>query len=58
MLKDPYVFDMLTFTDEYSEHDVEIELIKHIEKFLLELGKVLHLWADNTTLLFPTAIFT
>lgn len=38
MLKDPYVFDMLTFTDEYSEHDVEIELIKHIEKFLLELG--------------------
>ena len=38
MLKDPYVFDMLTFTDEYNERDVELGLIKHIEKFLLELG--------------------
>lgn len=38
MLKDPYVFDMLTFADEYSERDVELGLIKHIEKFLLELG--------------------
>lgn len=38
MLKDPYVFDMLTFADEYTERDVELGLIKHIEKFLLELG--------------------
>ena len=38
MLKDPYIFDMLTFTDEYNERDVELGLIKHIEKFLLELG--------------------
>lgn len=37
-LKDPYIFDMLTFTEEYNERDVELGLIKHIEKFLLELG--------------------
>ena len=36
-LKDPYIFDMLTFTDEYNERDVELGLVKHIEKFLLEL---------------------
>lgn len=38
LLKDPYIFDMLTFTDEYTERDIESGLIKHIEKFLLELG--------------------
>lgn len=37
-LKDPYIFDMLTFTDEYNERDVELGLVKHIEKFLLEMG--------------------
>ena len=26
MLKDPYIFDMLTFTDQYNERDVEIGL--------------------------------
>ena len=38
MLKDPYIFDMLTFTDQYNERDVEIGLVKHIEKFLVEMG--------------------
>lgn len=38
MLKDPYIFDMLTFTDQYNERDVEIGLIRHIEKFLIEMG--------------------
>ena len=38
MLKDPYIFDMLTFTDPYNERDVEIGLVKHIEKFLIEMG--------------------
>lgn len=38
MLKDPYIFDMLTFTEEYNERDVELGLVKHIEKFLLEMG--------------------
>lgn len=38
LLKDPYIFDMLTFTDQYNERDVEIGLVKHIEKFLVEMG--------------------
>ena len=38
MLKDPYIFDMLTFTDQYNERDVEIGLISHVEKFLIEMG--------------------
>ena len=38
LLKDPYIFDMLTFTDHYNERDVEIGLVKHVEKFLVEMG--------------------
>ncbi|MFV0555073.1 MAG: YhcG family protein [Mangrovibacterium sp.] len=38
-LKDPYVFDFLTMTQPYNERDVEQQLIEHITKFLLELGK-------------------
>lgn len=38
MLKDPYIFDMLTFTDQYNERDVEIGLVNHVENFLVEMG--------------------
>ncbi len=38
MLKDPYIFDMLTFTGQYNERDVEIGLVMHVEKFLVEMG--------------------
>lgn len=38
MLKDLYIFDMLTFTEQYNERDVEIGLVKHVEKFLVEMG--------------------
>jgi len=38
-LKDPYVFDFLTMTKPYHEKDIENQLIQHIAKFLLELGK-------------------
>ena len=38
MLKDPYIFDMLTFTDKFDEADIEIGLVKEVEKFLLEMG--------------------
>lgn len=37
-LKDPYIFDFLTIAQPFSEKELENELIKHIEKFLLELG--------------------
>jgi len=38
-IKDPYIFDFLTFTKPYKEKDIENQLIDHITKFLLELGK-------------------
>jgi predicted nuclease of restriction endonuclease-like (RecB) superfamily len=37
-LKDPYIFDFLTLAEPFAERELETELIKHIEKFLLELG--------------------
>jgi len=37
-LKDPYIFDFLAMTDSFNERELEGELIKHLEKFLLELG--------------------
>lgn len=38
-LKDPYIFDFLTMTKPYHEKDIERQLVTHITKFLLELGK-------------------
>ena len=38
-LKDPYIFDFLSLDIDYRERDVEKQLIQHISKFLLELGK-------------------
>lgn len=37
-LKDPYVFDFLGLGDEALERDIENALIRHITRFLLELG--------------------
>ncbi|MFA6010156.1 MAG: PDDEXK nuclease domain-containing protein [Desulfobacteraceae bacterium] len=38
-IKDPYTFDFLTMTPPYNERDIEKQLVEHIAKFLLELGK-------------------
>jgi predicted nuclease of restriction endonuclease-like (RecB) superfamily len=37
-LKDPYVFDFLTLGDVFHERELETGLVRHLEKFLLELG--------------------
>lgn len=37
-LKDPYIFDFLTLAEPFAERELETELIKHLEKFLIELG--------------------
>ncbi len=37
-LKDPYVFDFLSFSKDYDERELERNLIEHITQFLLELG--------------------
>jgi len=36
--KDRYVFDFITLATEFSERELELELVKHVGKFLLELG--------------------
>ena len=36
--KDPYIFDFLTIEEPFRERELESNLIKHMEKFLIELG--------------------
>lgn len=38
-LKDPYIFDFLQLDTEFRERDIEKQLIKHVNRFMLELGK-------------------
>lgn len=38
-LKDPYLFDFLTLAEPFHERELEVGLIEHIQKFLLELGQ-------------------
>jgi predicted nuclease of restriction endonuclease-like (RecB) superfamily len=38
-LKDPYIFDFLTLGKDFRERELEICLVAHLEKFLLELGQ-------------------
>lgn len=37
--KDPYVFNFLEKTENFKERELEIKLIEHVQKFLLELGQ-------------------
>lgn len=36
--KDPYLFDFLNLRDDANERALELSLLEHVEKFLLELG--------------------
>jgi predicted nuclease of restriction endonuclease-like (RecB) superfamily len=38
-LKDPYLFDFLGLGDEAHEREIENALVRHITRFLLELGR-------------------
>jgi predicted nuclease of restriction endonuclease-like (RecB) superfamily len=38
VLKDPYVLDFLGLTDHYVEKDLEDDILRELESFLLELG--------------------
>jgi predicted nuclease of restriction endonuclease-like (RecB) superfamily len=38
LLKDPYNFDFLTLAENAHEREVETGLVRHIQKFLVELG--------------------
>ena len=37
-LKDPYIFDFLTLAADARERDLELGLLDHVQKFLVELG--------------------
>lgn len=39
LLKDPYNFEFLNLSSQAKEKDLELQLVQHISKFLLELGK-------------------
>lgn len=39
LLKDPYLFDFLTLEEPFHERELEAGLLKHLEKFLIELGR-------------------
>lgn len=38
IVKDPYNFDFLTLTENYKERELEQGLIRHVTRFLIELG--------------------
>ncbi|MCK5242837.1 DUF1016 family protein [bacterium] len=38
-LKDPYIFDFLTLEESFHERELETGLIRHLQRFLLELGR-------------------
>lgn len=38
-IKDPYIFDFLTLAEPFHERELETQLVRHLEKFLLELGQ-------------------
>jgi len=39
ILKDPYILDLLNFSEKLNERDLEKQLINHITKFFIELDK-------------------
>ncbi|RLF65842.1 MAG: DUF1016 domain-containing protein [Thermoplasmata archaeon] len=39
VLKDPYIFDFLTIEKPFRERELELCLLEHLERFLIELGK-------------------
>jgi len=39
LLKDPYIFDFLTLQEPFHERELETNLLHHVQKFLLELGR-------------------
>ena len=39
VIKDPYIFDFLTLAEPFRERELELALLAHVEKLLLELGQ-------------------
>lgn len=39
VFRDPYILDFLNLKDSYNEKDLEVAILRELEKFILELGK-------------------
>ena len=39
LVKDPFIFDFLTLEEPFHERELEVNLVRHLEKFLIELGQ-------------------
>jgi predicted nuclease of restriction endonuclease-like (RecB) superfamily len=39
LLKDPYIFDFLTLEEPFHERELETGLLRHLQRFMLELGR-------------------
>ena len=39
-VKDEYTFDFAELSPEYSEHELEMQLVNNIRAFLIEMGKI------------------
>ena len=58
IFKDPYVLDFLGLQDRYLEKDLEDAILRELEKFLLELVRVLPFWHVKSASKWITTIFT
>lgn len=38
LFKDPYIFDFLMMSAAFTERELEVELVKHVQELLLEMG--------------------
>lgn len=43
-VKDEYTFDFAELSPEYSEHELEIQLVNHVREFLKEMGGRLYIY--------------
>ncbi|MEI8140557.1 MAG: PDDEXK nuclease domain-containing protein [bacterium] len=39
VVKDPFIFDFMTLEEPFHERELETSLVRHLEKFLVELGQ-------------------
>ena len=56
-VKDEYTFDFAELSPEYSEHELEMQLVNNIRVFLIEMGGILHSLEINITWLLEAGIF-
>ena len=52
LLKDPYIFDLAGTKEKADERDIEEQLVKHVTRYLLEMGNGFAF--DCTTEAFPS----